>query len=292
MAQSFARFGTEVTIFEAGDHVLSREDEDAARVVQKAMEKDGIRLCTKSMVASISHTDTDKTVTYSSPEGVRSVTVDEILVGVGRQPNVDGLGLEAAGVEYDTRNGVVVNDFLQTSNARIYAAGDICSRFKFTHTADAMARIAIGNALFKGRARVSALTVPWSTYTDPEIAHVGLYEKEAKEQGHDVTTFTQPFEDVDRAILEGEDEGFVKVHVKSGTDQILGATMVGRHAGDMINEITLAMTNGLGMSAIAKTIHPYPTTAEAIKRTGDAYNRTRLTPFVANLMEKWLRLIR
>ena len=141
MAQSFARFGSEVTIFEAGDHVLSREDEDAARVVQAAMEKDGIRLCTKSMVASISHTDTEKVVTYSSPEGVRSVTVDEILVGVGRQPNVDGLGLEAAGVEYDKREGVIVNDFLQTSNSRIYAAGDICSRFKFTHTADAMARI-------------------------------------------------------------------------------------------------------------------------------------------------------
>ncbi len=292
MAQAFARFGSEVTIFEAGDHILSREDEDGAHIIQTSLTKDGVTVNCQSMVASISHTTENKTITYTTPAGVRTLEVDDILVGVGRTPNVDNLGLEAAGVEYDDRTGVHVNDFLQTTNSRIYAAGDICSRFKFTHTADAMARIVIGNALFKGRARVSSLCIPWCTYTDPEIAHVGMQKKDAQDAGHEVTTFSQPFEDLDRAILEGETEGFAKVHVKTGTDQILGATIVGRHAGEMINEITLAMTNGLGLSAIAKTIHPYPTVAEAIKRTGDAYNRTRLTPFVANLMKKWLRLTR
>ena len=191
------------------------------------------------------------------------------------------------------RGGIVnENEFYThhylTAIPHIFAAGDVCSRFKFTHTADAMARIVIGNALFKGRARVSALTIPWCTYTDPEIAHVGLYDKEAEEKGLKVKTFMQPLAEVDRAILEGEDEGFVKVHVEEGTDKILGATIVARHAGEMINEITLAMVGGLGLGTIARTIHPYPTQAEAIKRTGDAFNRTRLTPFVSGLMKKWL----
>ena len=169
-----------------------------------------------------------------------------------------------------------------------YAAGDVCSRFKFTHAADAMARIVIQNALFQGRARASALTIPWCTYTDPEIAHVGLYEHEARERGIAFRTFTQELADVDRAVLDGEDEGFVKVLVGARRDKILGATIVAAHAGDMISELTLAMVGGLGLRTIARTIHPYPTQAEAIKKVGDAYNRTRLTPTVKWLFEKWL----
>jgi pyruvate/2-oxoglutarate dehydrogenase complex dihydrolipoamide dehydrogenase (E3) component len=203
-------------------------------------------------------------------------------------PNVDGLNLEAVGVQYDPRQGVHVNDRLQTTNPRIFAAGDICSAYKFTHAADAMARIVIQNALFLGRSKASALTIPWCTYTDPEIAHVGLYEHEAKERGIAYRTFTQEFDHVDRAILDGEDEGFVKVLVSAKSDKILGATIVAAHAGDLISEITLAMVGGLGLGAIARVIHPYPTQAEAIKKLGDAYNRTRLTPFVKWLFDKWL----
>lgn len=215
--------------------------------------------------------------------------VDEILLGVGRAPNVEGMGLEAAGVKFDPKIGVNVDDHLRTSNPAILAAGDVCSRFKFTHAADALARIAIQNALFPpGRTRASALTIPWCTYTDPEVAHVGLYENEAREQGIAVQTFMQPLHDVDRAILDGETEGFVKVHVKEGKDTILGATVVARHAGEMISELTLAMVGKLGLGTLARTIHPYPTQAEAIKKVGDAYNRTRLTPFVKSLFHKWL----
>jgi len=181
-----------------------------------------------------------------------------------------------------------VNDRLQTTNPRIYAAGDICSRYQFTHAADFMVRTVIRNALFKGRGKASALTIPWCTYTSPEVAHVGLYEHDAREQGIEPDTLVQEFKDVDRAILEGEEDGFVKVHVKKGTDQILGATIVARNAGDMIGEITLAMTQGIGLGKIANTIHPYPTRAEAIRRVGDAYNRTRLTPFVTSLFRRWL----
>jgi pyruvate/2-oxoglutarate dehydrogenase complex dihydrolipoamide dehydrogenase (E3) component len=201
---------------------------------------------------------------------------------------VEGLNLEAVGVRYDRRVGVSVNDRLRTSNRKIYAAGDICSRFKFTHAADAMARIVIQNALFKGRAKASALTIPWCTYTAPEVAHVGLYEHEAKDRGIAFRTFTQELGEVDRAVLDGEDEGFVKVLIGPRGDKILGATIVAAHAGDMISELTLAMVGGLGLGTIAKTIHPYPTQAEAIKKIGDAYNRTRLTPTVKWLFEKWL----
>jgi len=220
------------------------------------------------------------------------VTVDEILAGAGRAPNVEGLNLEQAGVAYDTRSGVKVNDFLQTTNPAIYAAGDVCLAHKFTHTADATARIVIQNALFRGRKKLSALTIPWCTYTDPEIAHVGLYERQAREKGMEVDTLTRRLSDVDRAITDGEGEGFVKVHVRKGTDRILGATIVARHAGEMISEITLAMVGRIGLKTLATVIHPYPTQAEAIKQVADAYNRTRLTPFVIGVFRRWLEWTR
>jgi len=183
---------------------------------------------------------------------------------------------------------VKVNERMQTTNSRIYAAGDICSPFQFTHAADFMARIVIQNALFMGRKKSASLVIPWCTYTSPEIAHVGLYEGQAEQQGIEVDTFVQEFHDVDRAILDGEDEGFVKVHVKKGTDKIVGATIVAGRAGDMISEITLAMTHGLGLKQIGSTIHPYPTQTEAIRKLGDQYNRLRVTPFVKWLFNKWL----
>jgi len=183
---------------------------------------------------------------------------------------------------------VKVNDLLRTSNPRVYAAGDICSPFKFTHIADAHARIVIANALFKGRQKASSLVVPWCTYTDPEVAHVGMYEKDARDKGNDVLTLTVLLRDVDRAVLDGEVEGFARVYLKKGTDTILGATIVARHAGEMINELTLAMTSRLGLSAIGKTIHPYPTQAEAIKKLADQYNRTRLTPVLKKVLVAWL----
>ena len=215
------------------------------------------------------------------------VVADSILVGIGRAPNLEGLDLETAGIAYD-KQGVKVSDTLQTSNPRVYAAGDICSAYKFTHMADAQARILIANALFKGRQKNSGLTVPWCTYTDPEIAHVGMYEKDAAARGIEVTTFTVPFADLDRAVLDGETEGFARVHLEKGKDRILGATIVARHAGEMINELSLAIGSGLGLSAIGRTIHPYPTQGEAIRKLADAYNRTRLTPLVKRILSFWL----
>ncbi len=288
MAQSFARFGSQVTLIELDPHILMREDEAAAAVVQKAFEKDGIEMLFEAKTTSVEVEGDDKVLHYEIDGKPQTLRVDEILVGVGRAPNVDGLGLESVGVEFDERKGVTVDDTLRTTNSDIFAAGDICSQYKFTHTADFLARIVIQNALFKGRKKTSALTVPWSTYTEPEIAHVGMYEKDAREAGIDVDTYVQEFADVDRAILEGDTEGFVKIHVKKGSDEIVGATIVGPHAGDMISELTTAMVGKVGLGTLASVIHPYPTMAEAIRKAGDQYNRTRLTPFVKGLFEKWL----
>jgi pyruvate/2-oxoglutarate dehydrogenase complex dihydrolipoamide dehydrogenase (E3) component len=288
LAQTFARFGSEVSLLSNHNHILPREDLDAASRVQQQLARDGVKLVQSCQTIRVDKQDAEKLVTVRCDGKEEPLRVDEILVGVGRTPNVEGLNLEAAGVAYDGKAGVHVDDRLQTTNPRIYAAGDICSRFKFTHMADALARIVIQNSLFLGRAKASALTVPWCTYTDPEIAHVGLYEHQAQKQGIAVQTFVQDLAHVDRAVLDGEADGFVKVHVRAGTDQILGATIVAAHAGDLISEITLAMVGKLGLQTLARTIHPYPTQAEAIKKLGDAYNRTRLTPFVKSLFEKWL----
>jgi pyruvate/2-oxoglutarate dehydrogenase complex dihydrolipoamide dehydrogenase (E3) component len=291
MAQSFCRFGSSVTLIEASDHILVREDADAAAIVQQEMLRDGVGLVVNATVKQVETRGGEKVVQYEVGGTPHEVACDEILVGVGRAPNLDDLGLEAAQVQYE-RAGIMVNDHLRTTNRRIYAAGDIASRYKFTHTADALARIVLQNALFAGRKKASALHVPWCTYTSPEIAHVGLYEEDAVARGYEVRTITIEMADVDRAILDGEDEGFVRVHLKKGSDQILGATIVAARAGDMISEITVAMIGCVGLGTIASAIHPYPTQAEAIRKAGDAYNRTRLTPFVKTLFERWLALRR
>ena len=220
------------------------------------------------------------------------MAVDEILVGVGRAPNVEGLGLEAVGVEYDARSGVHVNDYLQTSNPRIYAAGDICMAWKFTHAADAAAKVVVQNALFLRTKKLSSVVMPWCTYTDPEIAHVGLYPHEAEERNLEIDTYKVPLHEVNRAVADGEDDGFVKVHTKKGSDQILGATIVAAHAGEMISEITLAIVGKLGLGTILNTVHPYPTQAEGIKRAAGAYTRTRATPFLKKLLSRWMALQR
>lgn len=286
MAQSFARFGSEVLLVEAAHGILPREESDASGIVLESMRKDGVTLlcCGKQLKISKADAGRVRLAVESHGQGYDEV-VDKLLIAVGRSPNVEGLGLEAAGVAYSEK-GVQVNDRLQTTQPDIYAAGDICSPYQFTHAADFMARTVIRNALFFGRAKASALTIPWCTYTNPEIAHVGLYAQEARQQGVELDTFTRELADVDRAILEGRTQGLVRVHVRKGTDTIVGATIVAHNAGDMISEITLAMANGLGLKRIADTIHPYPTQAEAVRQVADAYNRTRLTPFARGLFTR------
>lgn len=292
LAQAFQNLGTEVTVIEMASQVLGREDRDATRVVEEQMQRDGVTFRMNATTQRVERDGDEKLIHIECNGQSETIRVDEILVGVGRQPNVEGLNLEAAGVDYDPRKGVTVDDTLQTSNPAIYAAGDVCMVWKFTHAADFAARIVIQNALFSvgglGKKKLSSLTMPWCTYTHPEVAHVGMYEHDAKAQGIEVDTYVQALDDVDRAIADGETDGFVKVITKQGSDKILGATIVASHAGEMISEISVAMTNGLGLGAIANTIHPYPTQAEAIRRVADQYNKTRLTPTVKKWMERWM----
>ena len=287
LAQAFQRFGSEVILITRGKAILPKEDSDAAGIVHRSLERDGVKIFTGAEIG-IAQRDNDGSL-LTLVIGGRDLTIacDAILVAVGRTPNLEHLGLEAAGIDYGAR-GIRVDDRLRTSNPLVFAAGDVCSRYRFTHAADAMARIVIANALFMARRKVTDLVIPWCTYTDPEIAHVGSYEKDARGAGFDVATITQRLSDVDRAVLDGEDDGFARVHYDKKTARILGATIVARHAGEMTGELSLAITAQQGVGMLSSTIHPYPTQAEALRKIGDAYMRTKLTPTVKKVFEKWL----
>lgn len=281
LAQAFHRLGSQVTLLHKNSHILDKEDPDAAEIIQTRLLAEGMQLELSMEIQRVDVTADGKVITFKQNGETKSITVDEILVGAGRQPNVEGLNLAAIGVNYHPQSGVIVNDYLQTSNPKIYAAGDICMDWKFTHAADSAAQIVIKNALFApfglGKSKLSSLIMPWVTYTAPEVAHVGLYEAQTKEKGIATQIITVPFSNVDRAIADGETEGFLKVLLKQGSDEILGATIVASHAGDMISAITLAMTQNIGLAKFAGVIHPYPTQAEAIKKAAGIYRKTLLT---------------
>lgn len=292
LAQAFARLGSRVTILHRHARLLEHDSHDAAELLARQFEREGISMVFDAKILRASTSQEGKRLEFSSASAAKDVTVDEILVAAGRAPNVKNLDLKAANVAYDTENGIRVDDRLRTTNRNIYAAGDVCMKWKFTHAADAAARIVIQNALFAGRKRVSALTMPWCTYTDPEVAHVGLSERDARERGIAIETYTQAMANVDRAITDGEEEGFVKIHVRKNSKRIIGATIVARHAGEMISEISVAMAAGMKLAELSNVIHPYPTQAEGIRKCADACNRARLTPRVKRLLEGWLRWMR
>ena len=291
LAQAFARFGARVTLLEAGPRLLGNDDPEAAERVAASLAASGVQVRTRVRLQSVARRGEARVLAIEDldlqgqPLAAGELEVDALLVAAGRAPNVEGLGLEQVGIAFDPRRGVEVNDRLRTTNRHVYAAGDVASRYKFTHMADAQARIVIRNALFFGRSRASALTVPWCTYTDPELAQVGLTEAEAEARGLDAATFRVDLADVDRARLEGE-EGLLKVVAERRSGKLLGATLVARHAGDMISEAALALQLGARMGDLSSTIHPYPTTAEAFRKAGDAWQRTRLTPWTRRVLER------
>ncbi|MBD2136498.1 mercuric reductase [Anabaena sp. FACHB-1237] len=287
LAQVFRRLGCEVTLFHRGSHILNKEDPQAAAILQEVLVKEGIRLVLNCKIEEVVKVTEGKRLYFSSNEDRDSITVDEILVGVGRTPNVEDLDLENVGVAYNEQ-GVIVNNYLQTTNPKIYAAGDICMSWKFTHAADAAARIVIKNALFSpfgiGKSRFSDLIIPWVTYTDPEISHVGIYPSDAKKLGLEIETIKINFSTIDRAIADSEEFGFLKIYHRKGSDEILGATIVASHAGEIISQLTTAMVNKIGLSQLSSVIYPYPTQAEAIKKAADAYRRTLLTDKTKQLL--------
>jgi pyruvate/2-oxoglutarate dehydrogenase complex dihydrolipoamide dehydrogenase (E3) component len=271
LAQAFARLGSRVTLVQSEPMFLGREERDAAQLLSDALARDAIAIHLDTETIGVRTEGSGKLADLKRDDTASTVAVDQILVGVGTLPNVSDLGLEAAGVAFDPRDGIVVDDFLRTSNPRIFAAGDVCAAgTAFPHIESAAGRIVVANALQSGRERLSAEIIPWCTFTDPEIAHVGMYVTEARRKKVPVKTFTILMHEVDRAIVDGEEDGFVKLHVREGTAEILGATVVASHAGDLINEISLAMSAGLDLHALARVNQPYPTQSQAIKMTAQA----------------------
>jgi pyruvate/2-oxoglutarate dehydrogenase complex dihydrolipoamide dehydrogenase (E3) component len=289
LAQAFARFGSRVILLDIAPQILPREDADAAALVARSLAADGIELLLGVRVEGALRRGAERVLQVEDRGQRREVAAEALLVATGRRPNVEGLGLEAAGIEYG-KLGVEVDDRLRTTNPRVYAAGDVASKYQFTHAADAQARLVLGNALFFGRGRASRLTIPWCTYTSPEVAHVGLYEEEARRRGIEVHTLTLPLSAVDRAVLDGDTEGFLRLHLKRGSDRILGATLVAEGAGDLAGELYLAVTHGIGLGKIASVVHPYPTQVEVIRKAADSWRRGKLTPTVARIFRAWFRI--
>ena len=284
LAQCMARFGSAVSVLGRSGRILEKEDADAVAIVREQLEADGVQFYLNSEYQRIEQTEEGAIKIYTKQQDSTEVIieVDELLIATGRSPNVENMGLEAAGIDYDKR-GIKVSDFLQTTNKNVYAVGDCCSKYKFTHVADFMARLVIRNALFFGSGKFSSLLIPWATYTEPEIAHVGLYEHDLERKKIKYKKFVRHLSDVDRAICDGEERGFVKILVAEGSDKILGSTIVASDAGNMISEVSVAMQGNVGLGALAYVIHPYPTQADAIRQCGDLYNKTRLTLFVKSV---------
>ncbi len=277
LGQALSRLGVKITIVQSGGQLLPPEDCDVAEFMEQRFAEEGIGVRLNAAANRVSLRDGKIVLEF---RGGELIAADTMLVAAGRTPNLRALNLEAAGVDHD-EYGVKTNDYLQTSQPHIYAAGDITNRLKFTHTADVTARTVVRNILMPLqflRQKVNFAVVPWCTYTDPEVAHVGLAEKEAKQKNVEYDLFVVPLKEIDRAVVESEENGFAKILAGKGSDKILGVTLVAPHAGDLLHEFVLAMNAGVGLGKIASTIHAYPTFAELARKAGNKYNKTRLTP--------------
>ncbi len=278
-AQAFQRLGSSVVLITAESRILREEDPDAAAVVAEALLHEQVDIRTRTTIKSVSMVAGEKVLHLDSPGRTESAVVDEILIAEGRAPNIENLKLENAGITYDLKSGVKVDDSLRTSNSNVYAAGDVCLAHKLANAAEASARLALKNALFRGRKKDRDFNVAQCVYTDPELAHVGMTEEEASRKKLQIRTFTRPLRDVSRGIIDGTEKGFVRIHVKKRSDKIVGATIVAPHAGEMIGELSVAMDGGVGLERLSRVIHPYPTQSEAIKQVGNLYNRDRLVRY-------------
>ena len=295
LGQAFARFGSDVVLWEQADQLLPRDDADAASVVERVLRRDGVDIELGAEVTAVLPTEHGIEVAFGRDGAVQRCGVEALLLAAGRRPNVQGLGLEAAGVDYGSE-GIRVDARLRTSNKSVFAVGDVASGLQFTHLAshlaDVQARLAVRNALFLGRRKAESLVAPWCTYTDPELAHVGHTASSASADGYEVQTLTLPMEQVDRARLADDDPGFLRLHLERGTDRILGGTLVCDRAGDLIGQLSAAMNQGMNPSRFADLAFPYPTHAEIFRRAGEQLRRQKLTPAISKLFDVWFRLLR
>ncbi|HEY1417425.1 MAG TPA: FAD-dependent oxidoreductase, partial [Myxococcaceae bacterium] len=287
LGQAFARLGSEVTLLESGGRILLHDDPEAAGCVARALKAE-LRLELDVAVIGTEREGEVRRLQVTRGAERFSVDADLILVASGREPSLERLGLDSAGIEA-AGTGVKTDARLRTSNSRVWAAGDVTGRWAFTHASDAMARLVLRNALFFGRQRVEDLVMPWCTFTEPELAQVGIGAERAREE--DAITLTQPFEENDRAIVDETTEGFARVHL-ARNGRVLGATCVGARAGELISEMSLAIQERLTMGAVGRTIHPYPTRSEVWRRLADDWLQRRVTPPIAAMLRKVIALRR
>lgn len=300
MAQAFQRLGTQVTLIDIAPQILGREDRDAAEIVQAALVTDGVEIVLGAKTQRVYAEDGKKMLEIEHNGETKHISVDEIMLSVGRAPNLEGLNLEAAGVEYH-RKGLVVDDYLQTTNPDIYGAGDVALKYQFTHAAGHSAAIVVQNALFAdfvpiigsaAKRKVSDMIMPWATYTDPEVAHIGAYPSDLDEQGIAYDTYQVSAGVNDRAIAEAAIDGFIKVHTKKGGDKILGATIVGSVASELLSEIAIAMKYNLGLGKLRSVVMPYPTQSEIIQKVANEHAKTLLTAGRQKILGGWMNFTR
>ena len=291
LAQSFARLGAQVTVVDQAPRIMPREDEDVAELVMERFTREGVRVLTGYKADSFER-DKQGGVLHVQGEDERlALPFDKVLIAIGRKANVEGFGLEELQLPLTQRGTIEVNEYLQTIYPNIYACGDVAGPYQFTHMASYQAWFAVLNAMLGGlkKFRINYKVVPWATFTDPEVARVGLSEQEAKEQGVEYDLTRYGIDDLDRAIADGEAHGFVKVLTAPGGDRILGATIVGYHAGELLTEFVLAMTHGLGLKKIAATTHIYPTLSEANRFTANAWRSARIPKKLLPWAERFFR---
>ncbi len=285
MAQAFCRLGTQVHVVQRGKHILSREDSDAAEVVLKQLSKEGVQFYLNHATLQVTGRAGEIQVRLKSGDQEKTIQATHLLIATGRRSNSDNLGLEQAGVALE-KNNVKVDERLRTTNGHVYACGDITGGYQFTHMAEHQAGVVLRNALFHWPARVETRVIPWCTFTDPEVARVGLSASEAKQQGIEYRVYTFPFRDMDRAQTDGATEGFARI-ITDRRGRLLGATLVGAQAGELIHEYVLAMSKKMKASDLSNFIHIYPTLAQINRRVADVRRKESLTP----VARKWIKCI-
>ena len=280
MSQAFTRLGSEVTVFERGSQIMGKDDPELAALLQSRLEKEGVKYQLRASVNKVGQSGNGIAVSYEKNGIIETLEVDQILLATGRRPNLSTLNLDATGVQY-TKRGITVNDKCRTNRRHIYAIGDITGRYQFTHMSEHMAKIATTNMLLKFPMKIDTQNVPWVTFTDPELGHVGATQEQLKEAGIKYEVYHFPYTKVDRAVTESESEGLIKVYAKKFNGKIYGADVLGTSAGELISEYGLAMKNGISLRQMADTIHAYPTYGLGARRAADQwYVRKQSAGFV------------
>lgn len=284
MAQAFSRLGAKVTVVDMADRILGKDDPELGGMLLQKLQREGVEYFFEANVTSVEKNPEGITVSIEGREQETQILGDQLLVATGRRANVDGLGLDAAGVKFSSK-GIEVNQKCRTSQSHIYACGDITGRYQLTHMSEHMSKVAVTNALLKYPMKIDADHVPWVTYTDPELAHLGATKQQLQDQGKSYESYHFPYEKIDRAVTESESEGMIKIYARKWDGKIYGVSILGTHAGELISEYAIAMKNGVTLRNIADTIHPYPSYGLGARRAADQW-------YIKNQSEWQVKLIK